>query len=40
MDKTTAGQKGAGGLQDVQLKRRVEGIYGGGGGGRGREKEE
>ena len=38
MDKTTAGQKGSGGLQDVELKRRVGGIYGGGGGG-GREKE-
>ena len=37
MDKTTAGQKGSGGLQDVELKRRVGGIYGGGGGG-GREK--
>ena len=39
MDKTTAGQKGSGGLQDVELKRRVGGIYGGGGGGGGREKE-
>ncbi len=38
VDKTTAGQKGSGGLQDVELKRRVGGIYGGGGGG-GREKE-
>ena len=38
MDKTTAGQKGSGGLQDMELKRRVGGIYGGGGGG-GREKE-
>jgi hypothetical protein len=37
VDKTTAGQKGSGGLQDVELKRRVGGIYGGGGGG-GREK--
>jgi len=39
VDKTTAGQKGSGGLQDVELKRRVGGIYGGGGGGGGREKE-
>ena len=39
MDKTTAGQKSSGGLQDVELKRRVGGIYGGGGGGGGREKE-
>jgi len=39
VDKTTAGQKGSGSLQDVEMKRMVGGIYGGGGGGGGGEKE-